>query len=164
MRSENTPFIGGPMDGKVLPVLVGPTGQPPKTYEIPVPDEHGGRPVVHVYRRVAATTGRLGLVSGWRYEYEPGGRPWRLKWPWSKPEPAAGAHPGAAGPGAGPQPGSGPGPDADPGTGTTPDSRPGTDPAGDDPPGATGTGTGDPTGTSGPRPADGPGDERAPRH
>ncbi|MFH8365601.1 hypothetical protein [Streptomyces sp. NPDC018031] len=100
MRSENTPFVGGPMDGRVLPVLVGPTGQPPKTYEIPVADEHGGPPVVHVYRRApAGTTKRLGLVSGWRYEYQPEGTPrGRLKWPWSKPDspPAPGPGPGAA--------------------------------------------------------------------
>ncbi|KUJ64420.1 hypothetical protein ACZ90_57675 [Streptomyces albus subsp. albus] len=87
MRSENTLFVGGPLDGRVLPVLVGPTGQPPKTYEIPVPDEAGGPPVVHVYLRVPVSTGsRLGLVRGWRYEYAPEGKPrGGPKWPWSKP-------------------------------------------------------------------------------
>ncbi|MEU9503238.1 hypothetical protein [Streptomyces sp. NPDC048196] len=68
MRSENTPFVGGPLDGRVLPVLVGMTGQPPKTYEIPVPNDDG-RPTLHVYRRVPGPAGRLGLPRGWRYEY-----------------------------------------------------------------------------------------------
>ncbi|MEV4439612.1 hypothetical protein AB0K09_11400 [Streptomyces sp. NPDC049577] len=87
MRSEKTPFVGGPMDGRVLPVLVGLNGLPPKTYEIPVPDEEGGAPVVLVYRRVpAATTRRLGLPKGWKYEYDPEGRPGgRPGWPWSRP-------------------------------------------------------------------------------
>jgi hypothetical protein len=87
VRNEQTPFVGGPLDGRVLPVLVGITGQPPKCYEVPVPDAAGGPPTVHVYRRVpAAASKRLGLVRGWRYEYEPAGRgQGGLKWPWSKP-------------------------------------------------------------------------------
>ena len=52
VKSEDTPFEGGPMDGRVLPVLLGPTGHPPKTYRIPVPDADGGPPTVLVYRRV----------------------------------------------------------------------------------------------------------------
>lgn len=44
VKSEDTPFEGGPMDGRVLPVLLGITGHPPKTYRIPVPDPAGGRP------------------------------------------------------------------------------------------------------------------------
>ncbi|MFC7304847.1 hypothetical protein ACFQVC_11520 [Streptomyces monticola] len=89
MRSEDTPFVGGPLDGRVLPVLLGPTGQPPKVYEVPVPDEDGGQPTVLVYRRTAAGhSRRLGLQQGWRYEFDPEGRgdERRLKWPWSKPE------------------------------------------------------------------------------
>ncbi|KPC66954.1 hypothetical protein [Streptomyces chattanoogensis] len=74
MRSENTPFVGGPLDGRVLPVLVGATGQPPKSYEIPVPNDDGRPPTVHVYRRVPGRVGRLGLPSGWRYEYDPEGQ------------------------------------------------------------------------------------------
>lgn len=87
MRSENTPFRGGPLDGEVLSVLVGPTGHPPKWYEVPVPDAGGGPPTVHAYRREpAGHTKRLGIQSGWVYEYVPGGRERReLKWPWSKP-------------------------------------------------------------------------------
>ncbi|MFF5669501.1 hypothetical protein ACFY8S_05065 [Streptomyces hygroscopicus] len=87
MRSEETPFVGGPLDGRVLPVLVGLTGQPPKTYEVPVADQAGGPPTVYVYRRVpAAASKRLGLIRGWRYEYDPEGKPGSgPKWPWSKP-------------------------------------------------------------------------------
>ncbi|RFU82939.1 hypothetical protein DY218_30400 [Streptomyces triticagri] len=90
MKSENTPFVGGPLDGRVLPILLGPTGHPPKVYEVPVPDrEGGGPPTVLVYRRVpAGYSRRLGLQQGWKYEYDPSGqRGRRLKWPWSKPDP-----------------------------------------------------------------------------
>ncbi|MFC9243540.1 hypothetical protein ACFT7S_05645 [Streptomyces sp. NPDC057136] len=87
MRSENTLFRGGPLDGRVLPVLVGATGHPPKWYEVPVPDAEGGPHTVYAYQRIAAGhTKRLGLPRGWVYEYAPGGRERRtLKWPWTKP-------------------------------------------------------------------------------
>lgn len=52
MRSADTPFTGGPLDGRVLPVLLGPFESVPRTYRVPVP-AHGDRPAVtHVYRRV----------------------------------------------------------------------------------------------------------------
>ncbi|MFC5635107.1 hypothetical protein [Streptomyces bullii] len=87
MKSEDTPFEGGPMDGRVLPVLLGITGHPPKTYRIPVPDPEGGPPTVLVYRRVPRGQSRLGLTRGWKYAYDPGGGPTRRsKWPWSKPD------------------------------------------------------------------------------
>lgn len=87
VKTQDTPFEDGPMDGRVLPVLVGPTGHPPKTYRIPVPDAHGGRPTVLVYRRVPrGHSKRLGLVQSWKYQYDPeGGAGGRLRWPWSKP-------------------------------------------------------------------------------
>ncbi|MBB4891311.1 hypothetical protein FHS39_000311 [Streptomyces olivoverticillatus] len=89
MRSENTHFEGGPLDGRVLPVLVGLNGLPPKTYEVPVPAaEKGGAPTVYVYRRVpSATTRRLGLPKGWKYAFDPEGKPGGHlpKWPWAKP-------------------------------------------------------------------------------
>ncbi|MGW3405993.1 hypothetical protein, partial [Streptomyces zhihengii] len=67
MRSENTPFVGGPLDGRVLPVLTGPTGHPPKWYRIPVPNDDDTPPTVHVYRRVpAGYTRRLGLLRAGR--------------------------------------------------------------------------------------------------
>jgi hypothetical protein len=88
VKSEDTPFEGGPMDGRVLPVLLGITGHPPKTYRIPVPDPHGGPPTVLVYRRVPRKQGaRPGLTQRWKYEYDPQGRQSRrLNWPWSKPD------------------------------------------------------------------------------
>ncbi|MBW1601439.1 hypothetical protein JJV70_04820 [Streptomyces sp. JJ66] len=82
MRSEETVFVGGPLDGRVLEVLVGPTGRPPKWYEVPVPDAGGGPPLVHAYRLEPAGTGKLGLPRGWRYVYAPQGRPPRVRWPW----------------------------------------------------------------------------------
>ncbi|WP_037851878.1 hypothetical protein [Streptomyces sp. NRRL S-340] len=91
MKSEQTPFEGGPMDGRVLPVLVGPTGHPPKTYRIPVPDPAGGPPTVLVYRRVPrGQSRRLGLPRGWKYEFDPEGKDGRPKWPWSRPTPPNG--------------------------------------------------------------------------
>lgn len=85
MRSEETPFVGGPLDGRTLPVLTGLTGKPPRSYEVPVPDPDGGPPVVHVYRlRPAGYSKRLGLPRGWEYAYEPEGRPARVTWPWSR--------------------------------------------------------------------------------
>ncbi|MFE1551113.1 hypothetical protein [Streptomyces sp. NPDC058718] len=92
MRSENTPFRGGPLDGRVLPILVGPTGHPPKWYEVPVPAHDGRPPMLHAYRREpAGHTKRLGIQRGWVYEYVPEGRERReLKWPWSKPSGGAG--------------------------------------------------------------------------
>src|SRR3954463_7565565 len=88
VKSQETPFEGGPMDGRVLPVLLGVTGHPPKTYRIPVPDPHGGPPTVLVYRRVARGHGkRMGLTRGWKYAYDPTGQQGgKVKWPWSKPE------------------------------------------------------------------------------
>ncbi|MDT0378139.1 hypothetical protein RM572_05030 [Streptomyces sp. DSM 42041] len=90
MRSEDTVFVGGPLDGRVLPVLVGATGRPPKTYEVPVPlpEEEGGGKTVHVYRlEPASVTRRLGLPRGWKYVYAPDARPGanRPKWPWRHP-------------------------------------------------------------------------------
>ncbi|MFD9393033.1 hypothetical protein ACFWBB_20680 [Streptomyces sp. NPDC060000] len=123
MKSEDTPFEGGPMDGRVLPVLLGPTGHPPKTYRIPVPDAAGGPPTVLVYRRVPRGHGkRLGLPQGWKYEFAAGGDKGTggksgalgglsgLKWPWSKPgtEPDTGPGPAPGTPRAS-------GPDATPG-------------------------------------------------
>ncbi len=87
MRSVETPFVGGPLDGRVLPVLTGATGQPPRTYEVPVLNDDGTPPTVYVYVRVpVALSRRLGVPRGWQYEYAPEGRPREgLKWPWSRP-------------------------------------------------------------------------------
>ena len=84
------------MDGRVLPVLLGATGHPPKTYRIPVPDAAGGPPTVLVYRRVPrGRSRRLGLQMGWKYAYDPEGDGGRLKGPWSKPESRPGTTPDA---------------------------------------------------------------------
>ncbi|WP_055572858.1 hypothetical protein [Streptomyces prasinopilosus] len=85
MRSQDTPFEGGPMDGRVLPVLLGITGHPPKTYRIPVPAPDGGPATVLVYRRVPrGRSGRTGLGPGWKYLYDPSGAAAdRPRWPWS---------------------------------------------------------------------------------
>ena len=57
------------------PSCVGPTGHPPKTYRIPVPDAAGGPPTVLVYRRVpAATASASDCHQGWKYEYDPDGQ------------------------------------------------------------------------------------------
>jgi hypothetical protein len=95
VKSEDTPFEGGPMDGRVLPVLLGTTGTPPKTYRIPVPDAAGGPPTVLVYRRVPrGHSRRLGLPKGWKYEYDPeGAKGGKLRWPWSKPDATPGGKP-----------------------------------------------------------------------
>ncbi|MFJ1971878.1 hypothetical protein ACIO93_24730 [Streptomyces sp. NPDC087903] len=96
VKSEDTPFEGGPMDGRVLPVLLGPTGQPPKIYRIPVPDAAGGPPTVLVYRREPrGHSRRLGLQRGWKYAYDPEGGDGRLRWPWSRPDATPGGKPEA---------------------------------------------------------------------
>lgn len=75
------------MDGRVLPVLLGPTGHPPKTYRIPVPGTDGGPETVLVYRRAPRGHNRLGIQKGWKYTYDPeGGAADRLRWPWSGPD------------------------------------------------------------------------------
>jgi hypothetical protein len=95
VKSQDTAFEGGPLDGRVLPIMLGPTGHPPKTYRVPVPDAAGGPPTVLVYRRVpSGRPGKLGLIPGWKYTYDPEGEKaddGKLRWPWSKP----GAKPGA---------------------------------------------------------------------
>ncbi|MFD7920102.1 hypothetical protein ACFV3R_12865 [Streptomyces sp. NPDC059740] len=73
MRSEQTPFRGGPLDGRVLPVLVDATGRPPAHYRVPVPGPDGGTRTVHHYRRQPGPPGRLGLPRGWVYTHEPEG-------------------------------------------------------------------------------------------
>ncbi|MFD3324087.1 hypothetical protein [Streptomyces sp. NPDC058701] len=87
MRSQPTPFEGGPMDGRVLPVILGMTGHPPKWYEIPVPAPDAP-PTVLLYERVpSGYSKRLGLQKGWKYAFRPGGEKPKLKprWPWTKP-------------------------------------------------------------------------------
>lgn len=83
MRSEETEFLGGPLDGRVLDVLVGVFGNPPKTYSVPVPDEDGGEPTVYVYQRRPHPDPQRRRVARWRYEYDPVGEVPRVRWPWA---------------------------------------------------------------------------------
>ncbi|MDJ1135230.1 hypothetical protein [Streptomyces iconiensis] len=99
MRSEETTFSGGPMDGRTLPVLLGPTGRPPRDYEIPILDGNGdpdgerdgasgGRAAVHLYRLEPSAVNKLGLPRGWKYVYEGEGRPsggFLSRLPWRRP-------------------------------------------------------------------------------
>jgi hypothetical protein len=79
MRSEDSIFVGGPLDGRVLPVLTGIDGRPPKRYEVPVPSaDEDEAATVHVYRlEPASYTRRLGIPRGWRYVHEPDAGPRR---------------------------------------------------------------------------------------
>ncbi len=70
MRSEETEFSGGPLDGRVMKVLVGATGKPPKTYRVPVPGTDGEPGVVLVYRLAPASRPRS---ARWRCELDPEG-------------------------------------------------------------------------------------------
>jgi hypothetical protein len=84
VRSEDTEFLGGPLDGRVLPVLVGIMGNPPKTYTVPVPDPEGGEPAVYVYHRALNPDPARRRHARWRYEYDPLARPEKPRWPWSR--------------------------------------------------------------------------------
>jgi hypothetical protein len=89
VRHEETQFVGGPLDGRVIEVLVGMTGQPPKEYRVPVPAPEGGPEQVHVYHREAAAGPRGSRRTRWVFVYDPAGRerPDGPKWPWSRSGP-----------------------------------------------------------------------------
>jgi hypothetical protein len=85
VRHEDTEFVGGPLDGRVLQVLTGTTGQPPRVYTVPVPDPAGGPEAVHVYHREPSPGPRGSRRTRWVFVYDPEGeRPGGPKWPWSK--------------------------------------------------------------------------------
>ncbi|EFG64660.1 hypothetical protein [Streptomyces sp. SPB074] len=86
MKSENVVFVGGPLDGRVLPVLTGPTGQPPKQYKVPVPGPDGETLLVYNREPKRRRGSRLGMARGWRYVHDPEGRVQRRRWPWRRPE------------------------------------------------------------------------------
>jgi hypothetical protein len=84
VRHEETVFVGGPLDGRVIEVLVGVTGQPPKVYEVPVPEPGDGKRV-YVYHREPAPGPRAARRTRFVFVYDPEGRrPAGPKWPWSK--------------------------------------------------------------------------------
>ncbi|MEV3855189.1 hypothetical protein AB0J38_12790 [Streptomyces sp. NPDC050095] len=85
MKSEDIPFVGGPLDGRALPVMATTTGKPPKVYSVPVPDAEGGPDTVLVYVRESVPGTRAVQFTRWRYVFAPDGKPERtVKWPWSK--------------------------------------------------------------------------------
>lgn len=85
MRHERTEFVGGPLDGRVIEVLVGMTGQPPRVYTVPVPTPEGGPGHTYVYHREPSPGPRASRRTRWVYVHDPEGkRPEGPKWPWSK--------------------------------------------------------------------------------
>ncbi|MFI5528293.1 hypothetical protein ACIA8O_06985 [Kitasatospora sp. NPDC051853] len=71
MKSADTPFVGGPLDGRTIPVGLTPFNNVPRVYSVPVP-AHGDTPAVTlVYRRAK--------------EYDPKGR-WRWRYEYQDPE------------------------------------------------------------------------------
>ncbi|MFE9427976.1 hypothetical protein ACFYNO_34045 [Kitasatospora sp. NPDC006697] len=69
MRSADTEFVGGPLDGRVLPILLSPFNAVPKVYRVPVP-AYGNRAaetLVYDRAKVHDAKGR----PRWRYEYRP---------------------------------------------------------------------------------------------
>lgn len=70
VKSTETPFVGGPLDGRALPVMLTPFHNVPKVYRVPVPAYHDTPAVTLVYRRAKEydAKGRW----RWRYEYDAG--------------------------------------------------------------------------------------------
>ncbi|WP_329563694.1 hypothetical protein [Kitasatospora sp. NBC_01266] len=68
MRSADTEFIGGPLDGRVLPVYLSPFNAVPKVYQVPVPatDEQPARTLVYLRAKRYSSKGR----PRWVYEYQ----------------------------------------------------------------------------------------------
>ncbi|MGY0018643.1 hypothetical protein [Streptomyces sp. cg35] len=85
MKSEDIPFVGGPLDGRTLPVLVTATGNPPKVYKVPVPGPDGEPGTVLVYVREPVPGTKAVRLQKWRYAFVPDGKVERaVRWPWSK--------------------------------------------------------------------------------
>ncbi|GAA2831634.1 hypothetical protein GCM10010441_65230 [Kitasatospora paracochleata] len=71
MKRTDTEFVGGPLDGKVLPVLVSLFHNVPKVYRVPVPATADDPGYTLVYRRAKEYEAK-GRRWRWRYEYDPG--------------------------------------------------------------------------------------------
>ncbi|MGW3044212.1 hypothetical protein ACWC9T_30160 [Kitasatospora sp. NPDC001159] len=67
MKSADTEFVGGPLDGKVLPIPLGPMLGVPKKYKVPVPAQGDTPARTLVYVRSKQVRG---LSWFWRYEYD----------------------------------------------------------------------------------------------
>ncbi|WP_263105659.1 hypothetical protein [Kitasatospora sp. DSM 101779] len=65
MKSAETEFVGGPLDGRVLPIMLGSFWTIPKVYRVPVPATEGLPAVTLVYRR-----SKVFGTKGWRWRYE----------------------------------------------------------------------------------------------
>lgn len=70
MRSADTEFVGGPLDGRVLPILLSSFHTLPRIYRVPVPahDDVPAETLVYVRAKEYDAKGR----SRWRYEYATG--------------------------------------------------------------------------------------------
>jgi hypothetical protein len=80
VRSERARFTGGPLDGRELDVLLGPTGRPPQYYRVPVPATPAAPATVLVYRLGPQQRGLRTRL--WRYAYDPEGpAKARPRWP-----------------------------------------------------------------------------------
>ena len=81
VKSAQTEFIGGPLDGRMLPVHLNLVSVVPKVYRVPVP-AHGDTPattLVYVRAKRHDAKGR----ARWVYEYSEAGEPhgWRARLP-----------------------------------------------------------------------------------
>ncbi|GAA1969517.1 hypothetical protein [Kitasatospora viridis] len=67
MRSADTEFVGGPLDGRILPILLSTFNSVPKVYRVPVP-AHGDRPAeTLVYDRAKAYSAKG--RARWQYVF-----------------------------------------------------------------------------------------------
>ncbi|MER8182712.1 hypothetical protein [Kitasatospora sp. NPDC094015] len=87
MKSKDTAFVGGPLDGRVLPILLNPFHNVGRFYRVPVP-AHSGLPATTLVYRRAKEYDPKGRWR-WRYEYDPEGGTgprgdWTDRLPWSR--------------------------------------------------------------------------------
>lgn len=68
VRSAETEFVGGPLDGRVLPIMLNAFSTVPKVYRVPVP-AHGDVPAATLVYRRAKQYDAKGRWR-WRYEYD----------------------------------------------------------------------------------------------
>ncbi|WP_371481931.1 hypothetical protein [Kitasatospora sp. NBC_00315] len=67
MRSAETEFVGGPLDGRILPIPLGPFNGVPKIYRVPVPAVGNTPAETLVYTRAKEQRGARWY---WRYEFD----------------------------------------------------------------------------------------------